>query len=57
MIGMYKLEILGKAGWQTTYEGNDMGQYLKATMKASIAGDTTRATCIGRSGARPGAAE
>lgn len=56
MIGMYKLEILGKAGWSVAYEGNDIGQYFKATFKAGLTGDTTRATCIGRSGAHPGTA-
>lgn len=53
MLGMYRLEVLDKTGWVVIYEGDDLGAFTKASFKAGIDGQTTRATSVGRLGARP----
>lgn len=53
MIGKYRLEVLGKTGWEVAFEGNDYAAYFKAVFHASVEGATTRATCMGSAGAQP----
>ena len=52
MLGKYRLEVLTSDGWKIVYEGDDAGAQMKATLKACLGGETTRATSIGSSGVR-----